>query len=126
MGKVVQLRDYRQSADSSFTSSGEDSLVPVQLAVGCQDRHVCLEKIGEYGIRAVHIHVLNDQPDALVYLVRVQDAIWLNKKILEHEEISDEEIADRIDLIQMLENADQPLMEHLWKAFTHTASISCD
>lgn len=54
----------------------------------------------------------------------VKDAIWLNKKILEFEELSDEEIAHRIDLIQMLENVNLAMMESLWDLFTRSGNLS--
>jgi|TARA_B110000238_G_scaffold177493_1_gene199427 hypothetical protein len=42
---------------------------------------------------------VNDDPSALLYLIGVGDAILLNKKILAGEEVSEEEIERRIDLI---------------------------
>lgn len=54
----------------------------------------------------------------------IKDAIWLNKKILEFEELSDEEIAHRIDLIQMLENVNLAMTESLWDSFTHSGNLS--
>lgn len=72
----------------------------------------------------MHIRRVNDEPEALLYLMGVKDAIWLNKKILELEELSDEEIAHRIDLIQMLENVNLSMMESLWDSFTRSGKLS--
>ena len=60
----------------------------------------------------------------MLYLMGIKDAIWLNKKILEFEELSDEEIAHRIDLILMLENVNLAMIESLWDSFTHSGNLS--
>ncbi|HAS48948.1 MAG TPA: hypothetical protein DCS33_06635, partial [Gammaproteobacteria bacterium] len=52
------------------------------------------------------------------YLIGVADAISLNKEILAKEDISDEEIEHRIDLIQMMENMNFAGMDSLWESFT--------
>ena len=48
--------------------------------------------------------MINSDPNDLLYLLDIDDAIWLNKQILEQESICEKEITHRIDLIQMLEN----------------------
>ena len=60
----------------------------------------------------------------MLYLMGIKDAIWLNKKILEFEELSDEEIAHRIDLILMLENVNLAMIESLRDSFTHSGNLS--
>ena len=125
MGKVVQLSDYRKTdADSDRIDAIQDSLVPIEFAVGFNTREECLSKIAQYGVQALHIRRVNDEPEALLYLMGVKDAIWLNKKILELEELSDEEIAHRIDVIQMLENVNLSMMESLWDSFTRSGNFS--
>jgi|APSaa5957512535_1039671.scaffolds.fasta_scaffold208610_1 hypothetical protein len=124
MGQVVKLSDYRAERFENCADSLSDSLVPIEFAIGFSDRNDCLNKIAEYGIRAVHIRRVNDEPDALLYLLGVKDAIWLNKKILEKEQISDDEIAHRIDLIQMLENVNFSMMESMWESFTRQGNFS--
>ena len=125
MGDVVQLSEYRKAAtESEQLDSIQDSLVPIEFAVGLSSREKCLSKIAEYGVQALHIRRVNDEPEALLYLMGVKDAIWLNKKILEREEISDEEIAHRIDVIQMLENVNLSMMESLWESFTCRGNFS--
>ena len=52
------------------------------------------------------------------------DAISLNKEILAKEDISDEEIERRIDLIQVMENMNLAGMDSLWESFTsHGESV---
>ena len=121
MGEVVSLDSYRSQRFDSYVEEINDSMVPVEFAVGFSDREACLEKVRSYGIRDINAHQVNDQPDTVLYLIGVRDAIWLNKKILEREDINDEEIARRIDLIQMLENANLGLMDGLWRSFTRQA-----
>ena len=124
MGQVVKLSDYRAERFGNSADSLSDSLVPIEFAIGFSDRNDCLKKIAEYGVRAVHIRSVNDEPDALLYLMGVKDAIWINKRILEKEQISDEEIAHRIDLIQMLENVNFSMMESMWESFTRQGNFS--
>ena len=121
MGDVVSLDSYRNRRFDSYAEEINDSMVPVEFAVGFSDRDVCLAKIKEYGIRNIVSHQLTEQPESVLHLIGVRDAIWLNKKILEREDINDEEISRRIDLIQMLENANLGLMDGLWRSFTRQA-----
>lgn len=118
MGQVVKLSEYRKAQSFPSEEEAGDSLVPIEFAVGFQNREECLNKIAEYGIRAIHIRRVKGEADALLYLLGVNDAIWLNKQILEREVIADEEIAKRIDLIQMLENVNFTLMDSMWDSFT--------
>lgn len=115
MGEVVKLKDY-QSKTALRTVS--DSMVPIEFAVGFPERNLCLAKLAEYAVGGIQVRMIKNEPGALVYLISVKEALWLNKKILEHEELSEEGIADRIDLIQMLENINLPMMESLWDSFT--------
>ena len=104
MSKVVNMSDYRASLAVESANAMRDGLVPVEFALGNKNRENCLNKISEYNISSVHVRVVNDEPGALLYLISVSDAIWLNKQIIEQEDISDDEIKERIDLIQMMEN----------------------
>ena len=122
MGEVVQLKGYQASRAQKSAELG-DILVPIEFAVAFTDRNQSLSKIAEYGIRALHIRMVNDEPDTLLYLMGVKDAIWLNKKIIEVEEITEEEVAKRIDLIQMMENANLSLMHTMWESFTQQSTI---
>ncbi|GAB5498944.1 MAG: hypothetical protein PsegKO_12550 [Pseudohongiellaceae bacterium] len=121
MGEVVRLDQFRTQQINEFAADSSDSLIPVEFAVGKSDRQDCLDTIAEYGIRQVISQKLAAHPGADLKLIGVRDAIWLNKKILEREEMSDDEIARRIDLIQMLENTNLALLESLWQSFTRTA-----
>ena len=123
MGDVVQLSDYRkQSAVAPSKTAIEDSLVPIEFAVGLSDRTACLQILAEYGIHNIQIRRVNEEPDALLYLMGVKDAIQLNKEILAKEDLSDDEILSHIDVIQMLENLDLSIMESLWASFTRGSS----
>lgn len=118
MGVVVQLSDFRNKEAIEPQCSVADSHVPVEFAAGFSDREQCLQKIAEYGFESIQIRRLKNEPESLIYLLSVQDALELNKGILAREELSDEDIEKRIDIIQMLENLDLGLMENLWAAFT--------
>ena len=71
-----------------------------------------------YGVSSIHVRSVNDDPSALLYLIGVGDAILLNKKILAGEEVSEEEIERRIDLIQMMENMNFVGMGSLWESLS--------
>ncbi len=119
MGEVIQFGNFSKPSGSVEAGNVQDSLVPIEFAVGFASRNECLNKIAEYGVSAVHVRMVNDEPDAMLYLIGVRDAILLNKKILEGESITDDEVAQRIDLIQMLENLNLDMLDSLWASFTH-------
>ena len=101
-----------------------DGLIPIEFAMGIGDRELCLERMAKYGVSSVHVRTVNDEPGARLYLIGVADAISLNKEILAKEDISDEEIERRIDLIQMMENMNFAGMDSLWESFTsHGESV---
>ena len=65
-------------ADSDEVASvtpQRDSLIPIELAVGSADRNFCLTRMAKYDVCAIHIRMVKDDPDALVYLMSVNDAI---------------------------------------------------
>ncbi|MCG8416194.1 MAG: hypothetical protein MI746_18400 [Pseudomonadales bacterium] len=122
MGVVVQLSDYRMEEQLLSAESGaDDSFVPVEFAVGLADREACVAKLAEYGLHSIQSKRVKSEPGVLLSLVRISDAIWLNKRILEREDLSDEAIARHIDIVQTLENLNLTLMESLWASFTYDA-----
>lgn len=105
----------------------EDSklgLIPIELGTGIDDRREALDKIAEYQLRAIDVRMISDQPMGLLYLMSIKDAITLNMNMLEHEDLSNEQIGIRIDLIQLLENTDPALVDSLWESFTRGAQTS--
>lgn len=126
MGKVVRFADFQQKSDQQLESAVTDGLVPIEFGVGFSERHLCLAKLAEYGFSGIEMRQLTNSPDALVCMVSIQNALQLNRQILELEELSDEAIAQRIDLIQMLENIDLPMMKSLWCSITGDASSSSE
>lgn len=118
MGQVVRLRDYQKSYSTESADAMRDGLVPIEFALGDKNRESCLAKIAAYGVHSIHVRMVNNKPDAFLYLIGVRDAIFINKKILEREEISEQEICQRIDLIQMMENMNLSLMESVWESIS--------
>lgn len=118
MSNVVNMSDYRKKLATESSVAMRDGLIPIEFAMGIGDREACLDKITEYGVSSIHVRMVNDEPGALLYLIGVGDAIWLNKKILESESLSADEIASRIDLIQMMENMNFVGMDDLWESFS--------
>ena len=118
MGQVVRLRDYQKSYSSESADAMRDGLVLIEFALGDSNRENCLAKIAEYGVHSIHVRMVNNKPDAFLYLIGVRDAIFINKKILEREEISEQEICQRVDLIQMMENMNLSLMDSVWESIS--------
>ena len=122
MDNVVNMNDYRKKLATESSVAMRDGLIPIEFAMGISDRTECLDKITQYGVSSIHVRMVNDEPGALLYLIGVGDAIWLNKKIIESEAISNEEIAHRIDLIQMMENMNFVGMDDLWESISSESS----
>lgn len=118
MGQVVRLRDYQKSYSTESADAMRDGLVPIEFALGDNNRENCLAKIAEYGVHSIHVRMVNNKPDAFLYLIGVRDAIFINKKILEREQIPEQEICQRIDLIQMMENMNLSLMDSVWQTLS--------
>lgn len=115
MGNVVRLSDYQKQFSSESADAMRDGLVPIEFALGEKNRETCLAKIAEYGVHSIHVRMITGSPDSFLYLIGMRDAIFINKKILECEDISDDEISQRIDLIQMMENMNLNLMDSVWE-----------
>ena len=118
MSNVVNMQDFRKELASESSDAIRDGLIPIEFAVGISDREQCLEKMAKYGVSSVHVRTVNGEPGAHLYLIGVGDAISLNKEILAKEDISDDEIERRIDLIQMMENMNFAGMDSLWESFS--------
>ena len=84
-----------------------DSMALMEFA-GCNR---CIAELAEYAVDRVQVQLVKHESGALVYLVIVEDALWLNKQILELGDLCDKGIADRIDFIQVLENLNLPMVE---------------
>jgi hypothetical protein len=122
MGEVVWLKETNKRVASPVQHLVNDSMAPMKFAVGFAECNRCIAKLAEYGVDRVQVQMIKDKPGALVNLVRVEDALWLNKQILELEDLCEKDIADRIDLIQMLENINLPMIESLVDCFTGKTS----
>lgn len=118
MSNVVNMSDFRKKLASQSSDAIRDGLIPIEFAMGINDRELCLDKMSKYGVSSIHVRSVNDEPGALLYLIGIGDAILLNKKILANEESSEEEIERRIDLIQMMENMNFVGMDSLWESFS--------
>jgi hypothetical protein len=124
MGEVVQLQAYASQPVPPSTQQRGQALVPVEFAVAIDDREAASARLIYYGIRSFTECRLKGNPSSSLAMVSVQDAISVNKLILEYEELSVDAIGERIDLIQMLENIDIPMMQSLWGAITTVSHSS--
>ena len=123
MGDVVNLNDYRNEPSEVNADIVSSGLVPREFATGITDRRECFDKLAQYSIDTVHVRAAGPQSNSLIYLIGIQNAIRLNKLILEHEEIDEEEIEQRIDLIQMMENMNFNVMESLVESYCVKGSL---
>lgn len=119
MGKVVQFQDFYEARAHTSVKLRNDGLVPLQFGVGFSEIDICLQKLAEYGNIASHSRELK-HIDSTLHFISVADALWINKKILENEQLSEQVIRQRVDLMQMLENVDPWLMEGIWDSLTRT------
>lgn len=123
MGHVIQFSDYKTKERGSEVLEHR-CLIPIEFGVGNADFFHCMELIARYGTGTVQVKPVSEESEDIVYLMQVGDALKLNRRLLEAVELSDEEIAERIDLIQMLENINTPLLETIWSAFYRRSSTS--
>ena len=89
------------------------SLIPVQLALGEYDIEKCFSLLARFGKCSVFPRANPADNGRILFLVRIEDAVALNQFVLELEE-DEQDIADRIDLIQMLENCEESLLAKAW------------
>ncbi|MCG8413696.1 MAG: hypothetical protein MI746_05695 [Pseudomonadales bacterium] len=116
MSNVIQLSEYRQRVKNISSEAMRDGLVPLEVALAEADTEKCLQKLSKYGLSSVHVRSVKDYPSRDIYFVGLKEAIWVNKKILQHESATEAETTLRIDLIQMLENLDFTLMDRMWES----------
>jgi hypothetical protein len=118
MGEVVQLQPFVSEHAPASAELRAQALVPVEFAMAIGDREAAVARLAYYGISAFIQCSLKGSPASSLCMVSVKEAICVNKLILEHEELSVEAIGERIDLIQMLENINIPMMQSLWGSIT--------
>ena len=121
MGVVVQFKDFYEARAESAAEVKNKSLVPLQFGVGFAEIDTCLAKLAQYGVTSVHRRELKHHLDSTLHFITVADALWLNNEILEYEQLSEQVIRQRVDLMQMLENVDPWLMEGIWDSLTHAS-----
>ena len=102
--------------------------MPLQFGVSFDEIDLCLAKLAEYGItsirrRELKRRELKHRPDSTLYFITVADALCVNIKILEHEQLSEQVVRQRVDLMQMLENVNPWLMEGIWDSFTRCEDV---
>ncbi len=118
MGKVVHLQSFAEARSPISRVSRADALVPVEFATGIADREAAIARLAYFGINNLKQRSLKDNPANSLCMVTLADAIHMNKKVLELEELSVADISVRIDLIQMLENIDIAMLQSLWGSIT--------
>jgi len=123
MGEVVNLRDYRKSSSDLNTDIASDGLVPLEFVVGATDLKACFGKLAQYSIDTIHVRSMHDAPNSVIYLIGIQNGIRLNKLIFERENLCEDEIEQRIDLIQMMENMDIDLIASLIESYCNKARM---
>lgn len=118
MSNVVNMSDYRNKIANETSDAIRDGLIPIEFAIGIGEREKCMNKMAEYGVSSIHVRNVSKEHGSHLYLIGVGDAILINKKILANEEICEEEIERRIDLIQLMENMNFVGMDDLWESFS--------
>jgi hypothetical protein len=117
VGKLVYFEDHFSGADRPAVSRQRprgQSLIPLQLALNEYDIERCFSLLASYGRCSVFPRSNSDDAGRILFLVRIEDAIALNQYLLEQDEEDSQAAADRIDLIQMLENCAESLLSKAW------------
>ena len=115
MGQIIRFSEYQKSRE--IVSNESHSLIPVEFGVGVGDVAECLVMIARHSSGSLIVRPVDGASREVVYLMRVSDAINLNKHRLETEELSDVQITACIDLIQLLENINTSLLESIWSSY---------
>lgn len=115
MGQVIRFSEYQKSR--RIVSVESHSLIPVEFGVGVGDVAGCLALIARHGSGTLVVRPVDGASRDVVYLMRVSDAINLNKHRLETEDLSELQITACIDLIQLLENINTSLLESIWSSY---------
>ena len=103
MSQVIYLSDYQTKARGNIPGA-QGSLMPVDIALGEADQQQCLITLERHGMDTLERFQPNESTGSVTYLVEIEDAISVNKTILESEGLTEAEEIRCIDLIQMLEN----------------------
>ncbi|MFM1896296.1 MAG: hypothetical protein RLZZ385_1370 [Pseudomonadota bacterium] len=117
MGQVIQFSQY-QGLDAVAASQQRNTLVPIEFAVGDSDRDYCMTQLARFGVTTLHLKLVGHDPEVLLYLMPIGDAIRFNKLLLDKESLCEFELGRRIDLIQMLENINTNLMDSIWDSLS--------
>ena len=116
MGNLIFFEDYQPGLEDNGIARQRlkgQSLIPLQLALNEYDIEKCFSLLSSHGKCPVYPRANPADKGRILFLVRIDDAITLNQQVLEMEEDA-QDIADRIDLIQMLENCEESLLSKAW------------
>ncbi|MEZ5492229.1 MAG: hypothetical protein R3F50_18250 [Gammaproteobacteria bacterium] len=116
MGRLIYFEDHHPG----FERGGPvrrlqgESLIPLQLALDEYDIEKCFAQLAGFGRCSVFPRANPSDAGKILFLVRIRDAIDLNRHLLEEEGDDSQAAADRIDHIQMLENCEESLLSKAW------------
>lgn len=116
MGNLIFFEDHHPALEHKGIARQRlkgHSLIPIQLALNEYDIERCFTLLTGYGKCPVFPRANPEDGGRILFLVRIDDAVTLNQSILETE-VDGQAVADRIDLIQMLENCEQSLLSKAW------------
>jgi|GEM_PF-3022212 len=116
MGSLIFFEDHHPGLEYKGIARQRlkgHSLIPIQLALNEYDIEKCFALLSSHGKCPVYPRANPADDGKVLFLVPIDDAIALNQQILEAEEEA-QDIADRIDLIQMLENCEESLLSKAW------------
>ncbi|MBT8146240.1 MAG: hypothetical protein KJN90_05260 [Gammaproteobacteria bacterium] len=116
MGNLIFFEDHHPGIEHSGIARHRlkgQSLIPLQLALNEYDIERCFALLSNYGKCPVFPRANPNDEGRILFLVHIDDAIALNQQVLEGE-VDEQAVADRIDLIQMLENCEESLLSKAW------------
>lgn len=116
MGNLIFFEDHHPGIGCGGIARQRtkgQSLIPLQLALNEYDIERCFALLSGHGKCPVYPRANPNDEGRILFLVRIDDAIAVNQRVLEAE-VDEQAVADRIDLIQMLENCEESLLSKAW------------
>ncbi|MCA9017853.1 MAG: hypothetical protein R3F41_20105 [Gammaproteobacteria bacterium] len=139
MGRLIYFEDHHpgqgraagpdwspaaMKPERSRRSATGESLIPLQLALDEYDIEKCFAQLARFGRCSVIPRANPADAGKILFLVRIRDAIALNRHLLELEDDDNAAAGRRIDQIQMLENCEESLVSKAWDRIGLETSVS--
>lgn len=116
MGRLIYFEDHHPGVERGgpVRRMQGESLVPLQLALNEYNIEKCFAQLTGFGRCSVFPRANPSDSGKILFLIRIRDAIELNRHLLEEEGDDSQAAVNRMDHIQMLENCEESLLSKAW------------